>query len=291
MTLSRFSDVAARFRGRVKRTLLGAPGLKQWSDHAYYAALGRHAERLPATAHPLPEVLSSLRRERVVCTDGAAWVPPDVHAEALELCQLLAGDKSARSTVEAGTADLARRQRLFLWGLAHENLDLAECYIGLPVHFLGVSVKREKADARAVDIRCWHRDVEDRRMLKLVIYLGAVGVDDGPLEYLDRVDTRQAIDRLGYRSGFVSDRRMAQAVPPGRWQAVTGPALTATVLDTCRLFHRARPPRRHDRYSMTFSYCSTRPHQLFPEYLPSRDLVASLAAQLCSRQRAAAISR
>jgi len=33
-----------------------------------------------------------------------------------------------------------------MWGLAAANLDLAECYIGPPVRYLGVEIKRELPD-------------------------------------------------------------------------------------------------------------------------------------------------
>jgi len=39
--------LATRARGKAKRVLLRAPGVKQVADTRYFAALGRHAGQLP----------------------------------------------------------------------------------------------------------------------------------------------------------------------------------------------------------------------------------------------------
>ena len=138
-------------------------------------------------------------------------------------------------------------------------------------------------------MREWHIDIEDRHTLKLVIYLSDVdGADDGPFEYLDREATERARSAIRYLSGFVADERLAQATAREEWRQVTGPRFTAAVADTCGLFHRARPPVSHDRYSMTYSYCSDRPFQVLREYLPNRQQAFRLREQLTPRQLAAA---
>jgi hypothetical protein len=283
------SPLGARVHGKFKRAMLRAPLLRQWSEHAYYAALGRHAEKLRLPAYYAVAAVEALRRDWMVELDGGPMLPRDVQRDALALCERLSTDASPRSSVESSAAEVAEMPSVYRWGLEDHNLDLAECYIGLPVRYLGVSVKREKADAGQGDVRQWHVDVEDRRMLKLIVYLDEVGDGEGPLEYLDRAATQEAMSKLGYWTGFVSDARMDTAIERSRWRRVVGPAFTVAVIDTCRLFHRAKPPVSRDRYSLSFSYCSVRPHQLFPEYFPDRAMVSSLAAQLTPRQRAATV--
>ena len=101
-------------------------------------------------------------------------------------------------------------------------------------------------------------------------------------------DTTTATTALKYWSGFVTDEDMATVVPRSSWRQATGPRLTAIYVDTCRLFHRAMPPTTTKRYSMTFSYSTTTPFQVFPEFLQARDSVAALAERMTPRQRLAA---
>ncbi|HEX5661828.1 MAG TPA: hypothetical protein VFX59_31770 [Polyangiales bacterium] len=280
--------VQARAQGKLKRALARAPLLESWADRRYDRALAQHAPRLQDLGCVWAELVATMKRDMVATLDGATLIPADVLHEARWLCQELARDDSAHSTIVCSPSALARAPSVYAWGLADTNLDLAESYIELPVRYLGVSFKRERADAASFDTRQWHLDVEDRRMLKLIVYLDAVDEESGPFEYLDRATTLMMSTKLDYTSGFVDDARLERVVARDAWRTVLGPPLTTVVVDTCRLMHRARPPRVRDRYSMSFSYCSARPTQLFPEYLPPRAFVASLASQLSARQRSAA---
>ena len=80
---------------------------------------------------------------------------------------------------------------------------------------------------------------------------------------------------LKYRSGSSTDDEMGTTVPRQDWCQAIGPRLTGIFVDTCRLFHRATPPDITDRYSMTYSYSTTTPFQVFPEFLQARDTVAA----------------
>ena len=171
--------------------------------------------------------------------------------------------------------------------IAEQNLDLAENHIGLPVHYLGVEVKRERADGRAEDVRQWHMDIEDRRMLKLIVYLSDVDDGCGPFEYIDLMRSGEAARVLRYSSGFVSDAVMDRVVPQENWLRGVGPRLSAIFVDSSRIFHRVVAPTTTDRYSMTFSYSSTTSYQVFPEFMLSAKALRRLSHQLTPRQRAA----
>src|SRR4029079_19170529 len=123
-------------------------------------------------------------------------------------------------------------------------------------------------------------DIEDRRMLKIIVYLSDVHEGCGPFEYVNQGWTTHAARVLNYASGFVSDSAMARVVPSEEWIQVTGPRLSAIFVDTSRGLHRAKPPTLADRYSMTFTYSSTRPYQTFPEYALSRAALADTCAEL-----------
>ena len=97
------------------------------------------------------------------------------------------------------------------------------------------------------------------------------------------------MSNLGYWSGFVPDAQMSPAVPSSEWLQALGPRLSTVFVDTCRLFHRAMPPSHVDRYSMTFSFASTTPHQVFPEFMANRETMRQIRDQLTPRQRRAAL--
>lgn len=281
--------LATRARGKAKRVLLRAPLIKQWSEERYFAQLGRHVEDLPWIAKDQFGVVNDLRREYFAKRDASTLLPGEVIAVADRFVERLRADTSDKPCVRISPADLAADPALFKWGLSDANLDLAECYIGLPVHYLGVEVKRERPDGVAADVRQWHIDVEDRRMMKIIVYLNDVDESTGPFEYLDRARTRRAVLGLNYWSGFVPDANMGAAVAESEWLRAVGPRFTSVFVDTCRLFHRAKPPTNKDRYSMTFSYSSTTPYQVFPEFMQTRKTMMLLKSQLTDRQRRAAM--
>jgi hypothetical protein len=174
---------------------------------------------------------------------------------------------------------------VFLHGLDDANLDIAESYIALPLSYAGCELKRERPEAPPVDVRMWHIDVEDHRMLKIIVYLSDVDEDCGPFTYLDLTVTDRVKRELRYLSGFVDDVTMAKIVPQSSWRTTLGPQLTSSWVDTCNVFHKAAQPRKHDRYSMTFSYTSSTPLQLFPEFRHTREQSRVLSHRLSARQR------
>ncbi|MGY1727473.1 hypothetical protein ACI79J_10930 [Geodermatophilus sp. SYSU D01062] len=150
------------------------------------------------------------------------------------------------------------------WGLQHELLDLVECHLGLPARYYGADLRREDATARTIGVRQWHRDQEDHRMFKILVWLNDVDLGGGPFEYVSRRHTARLVRDLRYVTGFVDDDAMRGQVPESEWRQATGPTWTAVVADTRAVFHRAMPPRQRDRYSVTFSYTSRTPMTTLP---------------------------
>ena len=283
------SPLIARARGRTKRAWVAAPVVRQWSEARYRMQLARHAENLPRLTHDRYSILEELRREGMVQRDATALIPREVLEAADRIAARLHLSTSPNCSVSFSPDDLASEPVLFKWGLSEENLDLAENHIGLPVHYRGVHVKRERADGIARGVRQWHKDIEDRRMLKVIVYLSDVDDGCGPFEYIDPARSAVAARALHYSSGFVSDVAMDRIVPAESWLRVTGPRLCATFVDTTQVFHRASPPTTTDRYSMTFSYSSMTPYQVFPEAMISRPTLWRLRDDLTPRQRRAAM--
>jgi hypothetical protein len=285
------SALVARLQGKTKRVLLRAPIVNHWAEYRYLAQLGRHAENLPWLDRHRFDLLTELRDNGVAVRDATTIIPPAVLEVADRFVHHLQRNTTQEPCIDVSTDDLGANPLLYQWGLNDENLDLAEYHVGLPVQYLGVGVKREQADGIAADTRQWHMDIEDRRMLKLIVYLSDVHDGCGPFEYLNPEWSTHASGALRYTSGFVSDTAMARVVPAQEWIRVTGPRLSAIFVDTTRVFHRAKPPTSADRYSMTFTYSSTRPYQTFPQYRLSGEALAVVRAELTPRQRRATMSK
>lgn len=277
------SGLTARVRGKIKRTFLRVPIVKPWSEYNYHARLGRHAENLPWIRRDRFDILADLRDHGVAIRD-ATTIP----AAVLEVVDRFVDGLRESPQDVVLPHDVAADPALYKWGLTDDNLDLAEHYIGLPVHYLGVGVRRERADGVVDSVRQWHKDIEDRRMLKIIVYLSDVSDGCGPFEYINRNASNHAARILNYSSGFLSDAAMARAVPPAGWIQATGPRLSAIFVDTTRVFHRAQAPTKADRYSMTFSYSSKTPFQTFPDTMLSPAALARLGNELTPRQCRAA---
>ncbi len=140
----------------------------------------------------------------------------------------------------------------YLFVLSEPLLDFAERYMGLPVRYFGVSVKREVANGVFEGTRNFHTDPEDENVLKIIVYLNDVDTGTGPFQCLSAPDSAKA--------GSAQGAELERIVPPASWVTCLGPRLTANVCDTARCLHRASPPVTTDRYSITFSYLSERPY-------------------------------
>jgi hypothetical protein len=144
---------------------------------------------------------------------------------------------------------------LFLFALSEPLLDLAERYMGLPVPYFGVAVKREIANGVLEGTRYFHVDPEDENVLKIIVYLNDVDAGTGPFQCLSAPDSAKV--------GRARGTELERIVPPSNWVTCLGPRLTANVCDTARCLHRASPPVTTDRYTITFSYASERTYVLW----------------------------
>jgi hypothetical protein len=283
--------VAVRAHNRVKRELLTRLPPLHLHDHR------RHARRLAAHAGFLPEppaahrdVLGTLRTDGVAVTTLEALALPGTDALRAGLAALhadmLATDTGAGDTVRPTLDQLVARPAVWQWGLSDALLDLAEAHLGVPPRYYGADLRMERATGAAVGVRQWHRDVEDHRMLKVLVWLDDVDLGAGPFEYVPRRHTDELVRELEYVTGFVDDDRLAGVVDRPEWRQGVGPRWTAIVADTRAVFHRARPPIRTDRWSVTFSYTSRTPTVTVPAPRPTAAQRAAAIRGLGPRQLA-----
>jgi len=283
-------DLLAKAANKLKRELFRLPGVRVYRGYGYLEALEAHSLELPPLdAVDLP-VLGKLRK------DGALMLPVESLGLPGTQEMLAAGAKLAQELralpLEGGNAPrlpvnrLMELPEIYMWGLNPRLLDLIENYVGLPIRYHGADMRREVADGKTTDVRQWHVDAEDWRMFKIILYLNDVQPGGGPFQYLPRALTIATVDRLRYVSGFVVDDAMNAVVPRAQWIECLGKAHTAMVADTCKVFHRAQPPRTADRYSITFSWTSTTAVKNYPSTPLSEAAYAHILSHTSERQRA-----
>jgi hypothetical protein len=262
-------NLAVRAGNRAKLELIArVPAVRDRIDRQYIELLRRHEAQQPCLPTADGHLVDGLRTAGVQVTTLDAIDAPGTAQLRAEL-KTLVGELAAQPAADQQTLRLPldrvlEASAVWQWGLSNRLLDLAETYLGLPARYYGADLRREVATGQAVGVRQWHRDVEDHRMLKILVWLNDVDADGGPFQYVDRSHTDRLSDAFRYVSGFVDDARFAAGMPRDEWRSATGPTWTAVVADTRSVFHRATPPVARDRYSVTFSYTSRVPLTTLP---------------------------
>jgi hypothetical protein len=152
-----------------------------------------------------------------------------------------------------------------------------------------VEVKREIVNPTAGHshdaVRRWHLDHEDRRLLKVIVYLSDVDSGSAPFGYVD-LPTSEAV--LSPRHHAYAPARLDEVVraevPLHKRKQVTGPRGTAIYVDTGRVLHRVCPPVETERYSVTFAYCSRSPHLTYSQLMLPGATLRELRHDLSPRQ-------
>lgn len=249
----------------------------------------RHRDSLPPLSAPDEELLDTLYHEgaatRAVRIEGAA------RHEITAAMQRLQATDPAEPVCHLPLDQSNGIAALYRWGLREDNLDIAERVIGGPVRYVGLEMKVERVRAAGIghQARRWHVDAEDRRMLKIIVYLDEVDSGNGPFEYLPAPVSAAARRTLRCRPGitFLPDDTVVRVAPADAWTQLAGPAGTAVYADTGRVLHRLKAPTDRDRHSVTFVYTSDRPFAVFARFMPPRALVDDVAATSTPRQRRA----
>jgi hypothetical protein len=159
----------------LKREVLRLPPLRRLWDRAYDVQLQQHASSLPRLTEQDAQLVDTLRHEGALLVDFESLGIPGttrllVAGRSL-MPELVNYSWSGDSTASMPPEQLIAHPAIYRFGLEERLLDIAESYIGLPPMYLGVEFKRERADRRAIDVGQWDRDVEDPRMLKIIIYM------------------------------------------------------------------------------------------------------------------------
>jgi hypothetical protein len=258
---------------------------------SYEARRLAHRPFLPPLDAGAAAIVDRLGADGTVVTSLADLGTPDLLSKArrffAEMPRLQRdGPKSymlsaPRDLVEAHPA-------LIEWGVGERIIAIVENYIGLPVAYRGVQARIDLADGTQVETRLWHRDGEDRRIVKFIVYLSDVPAGEGGFEYIAKPDSPPA-QAVRLTNDRVLDADMAALVPRDRWHACTGPAGTVAVTDTCSVWHRGGVPGGRDRLTLFYAYNSRRP--LAPQHctplFDRRRFVSNCGGRLSPAQLAA----
>jgi hypothetical protein len=188
--------------------------------------------------------------------------------------------------ITATAQEIERHQALLLWGLHERLLAIVENYISQPLDYRGLIARRDVIGGDQTETRLWHRDQEDLRIVKIIVYVNDVDRGGGGYEYVDR--GKLATWRLGGNTGRIDDDLMMQLVPESFQHVATGPRGTVVFTDTCSVFHRGTIAHTEDRRALFYCYNSKsprRPHNCAPMF--DRDAFALKHPELTAAQRTA----
>ena len=266
--LAYFTDRVKNIPHKLRREFFKIPAIHAIKEQSYQKALDYHAPFLPQLNDFEKSILHTLRREGTciipieklgLSTTDTMMNTASILADKLRTSNAVT---NAINHCEVGSdaGDLGEFPEILFWALEPKLLDLVENYIGLPILYQGFAMRRSIADGQYSGVRRWHIDWEDRRIIKIIVYLNDVAAGGGPYEYISRQTTAKAIKTLNYYNlGYLSDEEMRQAVPQKNWTACLAFKGSVVITDTSSVFHRAQPPTVNERFSITFCYTSANP--------------------------------
>jgi hypothetical protein len=189
--------------------------------------------------------------------------------------------------IASATADeIDQYPDLIRWGLNERLLGIVENYICMPVDYRGLTARRDIVGGDQLETRLWHRDYEDFRIVKIIVYLNDVDRGGGAYQFIPR--SRLPIWRVAPLGGRVGDLDMDRVVPVAARKTCSGPRGTIVFSDTCSVYHRGTVAHSEDRRALFYCYNSRVPRS--PQYCApmfDRARFAKSETNLSARQCAA----
>lgn len=175
---------------------------------------------------------------------------------------------------------------IFTWRLEQKLIATISKYLKLPVAYHGAYLRRDIANNVTYKTRLWHLDKEDRRIVKIIIYLKDIDQNNGAFQYIPKRLTSDLIRKLKYNHEYLPRKKVERFISSSEWIACEVKTGTVIFVDTANIFHRGLVPKTSDRWSIFFDYTSAFP--LRPYYckscLPLQDLLR-FASCLSAQQK------
>ena len=135
-------------------------------------------------------------------------------------------------------------------------LDIANGYLGLRSCLRAINVwVNRPTPSPPKESQLWHRDGDDRVILKVFIYLADVDFDNGPFWFIPGTHVKRSWTAAAGEPARWTDEQMRASIADGRWKAYTGPARTTIFADTTG-FHKGGKCDQRSRVLLTFQYVS-----------------------------------
>jgi hypothetical protein len=189
-------------------------------------------------------------------------------ADQMQACRAAANDHHASGPKPylfqmLGEHPVMDRDSIFArFALQNPIRDVANAYFGMYVRLRYYNVWYNfVTDREACQSQLWHRDPEDRYILKVFLYLVPVNDDNGPFTYAPGTHMKGNCRRRPaylHKDGYTTrsdDRQMSAVVPQQQWVTCTGPAGTLVFADT-RGYHKGGLARVRDRIVYTCEFIS-----------------------------------
>lgn len=153
------------------------------------------------------------------------------------------------------------------WALAHEILAIVNRYLGMYSQVLTLKYWYSVASAgqKADGSQLWHRDYNDRHLLKTFLYVGDVDEGTGPFSFAKGThhgvlrDTDPPLSRDSTGARRVTDEDMECLVPGSDLVTAVGSAGSVVLADTSG-FHKGGFATRRDRKMIVVTYKSSSCH-------------------------------
>lgn len=278
---------------KLKREIYKIPLLQTRQEKIYQDFLQEHAQYLPKLNNQEERIVQELKNHGTYVTSivdlnlntSNKTIESSLQlANRLKTLTIPPNDNS--SAVDLGRNALLEYPEVYLWGLEEKLLDIIENYIGLPIIYQGCAMRKDIGNGKQVGIRRWHLDWEDRRLIKIIIYLNDVDENSGPYEYIDRQLTAKKTEILNHHNlGYLLDEQIAVAIPRDNWKSCPGEATTVIFSDPASVFHRAKPPITQDRIALTFCYTSCQPKVHWTPLNISQQQWQEIEGQINQRQK------
>lgn len=117
--------------------------------------------------------------------------------------------------------------------------------------------------------------INNRKVLKIIVYLHDINEDNGAFQYLPISFTSSVGRSLKYDHGYIQDPTMQKVISPSYYKSCLGSAGTVVFAATSSIFHWGKIPISSDRLSLFFDYTSRFQKQSFYGNLslPNEDLI------------------
>lgn len=240
------------------------------SELAYKAALFKYARKLPALDERDRIIVDALKREGVYVTSlqemGLNSTANLLQGAHTQLSKMEAVNNSHVSQKLPQIYTVTDSPDFSQWAQEQRLLSIIENYIGLPIAFHGVHLRKDFPNETQFGTLLWHKDSEDRRIIKIILYLSDVEEQHGPFEYVPLPLTSSfslnyyRIYHKLWKSGYlgINDEQLKEIIPKKHWKSCLGRAGTVIFVDTKNVLHHGTL-RLQERSALFFVYTANPP--------------------------------